>query len=374
MRSIYNLINYLLKIILARLTRNILFWGIFVGNLFSNGTFESLRNNESIFFINVGVTLILFASFQYINSLWLLPAYLKNGRHKIYFIGIVVTIIVYGCLFAVYNYFFDKYVHETSFTSFTFIALGSQNLYQDIQNGLVSFFEVSVLAMVPLCFFGFLFSLGWFMNDYFLQQKRLEKALAEKVESEIALIKHQLSPHFLFNTLNNLYSLSLKKSDELPDLLIQLSNILRYMIDDSKQHSISFEKEKETMLAYIDIEKLRLNNSNQLKFKISSDKPTSLPPLLWLPVLENVFKHADFFDLNENTIVFEFMIFNNRLKIYSNNKYKEKHVVKNIKENSGGFGLNSLKKRLDNLYPENYLYKVEKANGIFTIEIVINLV
>lgn len=372
-QSIYKIINYLLKIVLARLTRNILFWGIFVGNLFTNGTFESFINNESVFFINVFTTLILFASFQYINTLWLLPTYLKNGRYKIYFTGIASTIIVYGGLTALYNYFYDKHITETPFTSFTFIALGSQNLYQDIQNGLVGFFEVSVLAMVPLCFFGFLFSLGWFMNDYFLQQKRLEKALAEKVESEIALIKHQLSPHFLFNTLNNLYSLSLKKSDELPDLLIQLSNILRYMIDDSKQNFLSFEKEKETMLAYINIEKLRLNNSNQLKFNISADKSISLPPLLWLPVLENVFKHANFFELNENSIVFEFIILNNQLKIYSKNKFKEKKEINQIKQNAGGFGLESLKKRLDNLYPKNYIYKAEKENGIYTIEIVINL-
>jgi len=373
MQSIYRLIDYLLKIVLARLTRNILFWGIFIGNLFSNGTFESLRNHESVFFINALVTLILFASFQYINTLWLLPTYLKTGRYKNYLTGISLTIIAYGFLIAVYNYFYDKHVSETPFTSFTFIGLGSENLYQDIQSGLVSFLEVSILAMVPLCFFAILFSLGWFANDYFVQQKKLEKALAEKVESELALIKHQLSPHFLFNTLNNLYSLSLKKSNELPDLLIQLSNILRYMIDDSKQSSLSFEKERETMLAYINIEKLRLNNASLFEYKIISDKPTSIPPLLWLPVLENVFKHADFMGSNSNTVFFEFSVSNNLLKLYSKNNYKEKTEQKFAKPATGGFGLSSLKKRLDNLYPENYTYTVEKTNGVYTIELLINL-
>lgn len=373
MQSIYKLIDYLLKIVLARLTRNILFWGIFIGNLFSNGTFESLRNHESVFFINALVTLILFASFQYINTLWLLPTYLKTGRYKNYLTGISLTIIAYGFLIAVYNYFYDKHVSETPFTSFTFIGLGSENLYQDIQNGLVSFLEVSILAMVPLCFFAILFSLGWFANDYFVQQKRLEKALAEKVESELALIKHQLSPHFLFNTLNNLYSLSLKKSDELPDLLIQLSNILRYMIDDSKQNFLSFEKERETMLAYINIEKLRLNKASLFEYKIISDKPTSIPPLLWLPVLENVFKHGDFMGSNSNTVFFEFSVSNNLLKLYSKNNYKEKAEQKAAKSTTGGFGLSSLKKRLDNLYPENYTYTVEKTNGIYTVELLIDL-
>lgn len=371
---VYHFVKTFIKLLFGRIARNIYFWAFVIINLISNGTYASFTSNTSYFYINTGITLLLFGSLQYLNTLWLLPRFVKHKKFKLYFSFLGGIILLYSFLFAIYNYFFDKYVTETDFSSFTFMALGSENLYKDIQQNLVTFPEVGLMASIPVTIAILFFSMGWFMNDYFEQQKRLDDALKEKVESELALIKHQISPHFLFNTLNNLYGLSLTKPDLLPDSLLRLSELLRYMIYDSKHHLLPFEKEKEVMEAYIQIEKLRLNTTGNLQFRIKADKNYNIPPLLWLPVLENVFKHGTRNIQQPIDVDFEFSILNNQLTLYARNTCNLKELPKRSPTEKGnGFGLDSLRKRLSIIFPGAYQISERIVNGFYEIRIFIEL-
>lgn len=184
---------------------------------------------------------------------------------------------------------------------------------------------------------------------------------------ELAFLKSQINPHFLFNTLNNLYALTLKKSDEAPETILKLSNIMRYILYESNVEYASSEREKEVMQSYIDIELLRLPDSASVQFSIIIDQAQNVPPLLWLPVVENVFKHSR--TTKQTEIDFRFTIKNNTLTMYSKN-----NIGLNTTDNkAGGIGLTNLKKRLEILYPGKHHIDVSRADNYFIIEVKIDL-
>jgi LytS/YehU family sensor histidine kinase len=215
-----------------------------------------------------------------------------------------------------------------------------------------------------------IFTMAWFATDYSRQQKAMILAQQKQVETELNFLKSQINPHFLFNTLNNLYALALKKSDLTPDAILKLSAILRYLLYESNTPTVSFDKEKEIMEAYIDLELLRLTDKDNLHFTISADKPYHLPPLLWLPVLENVFKHGTRTMSGNNVVEYYFEIKNDQLFIFSKNN--EKMLAKSTSEN-GGIGLTNLEKRLEILYPHKHSISARHENNYYISEVKIDL-
>jgi LytS/YehU family sensor histidine kinase len=208
------------------------------------------------------------------------------------------------------------------------------------------------------------------MHDYWRQQEIIKETLQKQLETELSFLKNQINPHFLFNTLNNLYALALQKSDAAPDAILKLSSILRYILYESDTPTVSFEKEKEIMQAYIELELLRLSDKEQLHFNITTDKPYDLPPLLWLPVLENVFKHGTRTMSEKNPVEFNFEIKNGRLSVYSKNNDK---MLVGSNGQPGGVGLNNLKKRLELLYPNKHRFETKSENNFYVAQIQIDL-
>jgi LytS/YehU family sensor histidine kinase len=188
---------------------------------------------------------------------------------------------------------------------------------------------------------------------------------------ELAFLRNQLNPHFLFNTLNNLYGLALEKNENTPDSILKLSLILRYLVYESSLALVSFEKEKEIMHAYIELELLRLSDANNVSFFVTTDKDYSLPPLLWLPVLENIFKHGTRFITSELNIEYRCTAINDKLTIFSKNTFKP--GMKQEK-NGGGVGLTTLKKRLALLYPAKHSMSTITEGNFYTTNIEIDLI
>jgi LytS/YehU family sensor histidine kinase len=217
-----------------------------------------------------------------------------------------------------------------------------------------------------------MFTMAWYMNDYSKQEKLVEETRKKQIETELSFLKSQINPHFLFNTLNNLYSLALKKSDTAPEAILKLSVILRYLLYDSNTEEVSFDKEKEIMQAYIDLELLRLADNDQLHFSISADNSCKVPPLLWLPVLENVFKHGTRFISTECFVDYRFMIQNNMLTIYAKNRYK--NAAPSVESDKvGGIGLSNLRKRLNILYPQKHKINIMQDEDYYVTEVQVAL-
>ncbi len=366
----YLFIKKIVRLIFGRVARNIYLWTIFFLALYSSHDTSDYPYTASEFFFLVMASFLIYASALYINNLWLLPFFLKKRRYIQYTIIVVCLVIIYAFIFTYYNYWFDKHFPLGSFSDISFTSLGSNDVYKEVNKDPAAFFELMIWAAFSYACFILMFSTAWFMSDYFIQQKRLDEAIKEKMESELALMKHQVSPHFLFNTLNNLYGLSLVKSDHLSESLLQLSHILRYLIYDSNSSLIAFDREKEVMEAYINLELLRLSNTKNLKFTITSDKNYDIPPLLWLAVLENIFKHGTRQINNDAQVDFNFTIENNRLQIHSQNSFQKPALNHKGAE---GFGLENLKKRLGIIYPKKHLFKETVNSDVYELFISIDL-
>ncbi|MBP7497876.1 MAG: sensor histidine kinase, partial [Bacteroidales bacterium] len=129
--------------------------------------------------------------------------------------------------------------------------------------------------------------------DWFKTQRQKTELQAQNQASELALLRTQINPHFLFNTLNNIYSLVYQKSDNAPEALMKLSSIMRYMLYDSNSEKVQLAKEIEYLNSYIELQRLRLSNKDFIQFNISGNPDKcNIAPMLLIPFVENAFKHS----------------------------------------------------------------------------------
>jgi LytS/YehU family sensor histidine kinase len=212
--------------------------------------------------------------------------------------------------------------------------------------------------------------MAWYMNDYARQRRAAETARQQQAETELSFLRSQLAPHFLFNTLNNIYALTLKESSAAPEAMLKLSAILRSLLYESGSALVPFEKEAEVIQAYIDLELLRLKNVERMSFKVHADGDYLVPPLLWLPVLENIFKHGTRIISNELFVDFSFTITEGMLTICGKNYCKAERTTS---ESEGGIGLDNLQRRLALLYPGQHTFQASYSDHVFTTRLTVKL-
>jgi len=188
---------------------------------------------------------------------------------------------------------------------------------------------------------------------------------SEKARAELSFLKAQINPHFLFNTLNNIYSLSLLKNEKTPDAIMKLSNIMRYVTDDVHEDFVPLKEELDCIADYIYLQQLRLGKNVQLCFKITGDSDgKEIAPLLLMTFIENVFKHGvsnhEASVLNIHLIVEEMqLVFTTHNKIFLANEQLER----------AGQGIENATKRLQLLYPDKHSLQIENANGYYDVKL-----
>lgn len=351
------MMNQVTRFLRTRLFRNLLFWLIFGGLKY--GDAQDLRD---VLFITLGLS--LWVGLCYFNNFFLIPKVLVKRKAWVYFL-MVIPLSFFFTVFYVYLiklliiYYPQIPILRVSIisspldTDTSFIAIISDKGFQ-------TYLWTTIEWLLA-------FSLLWYLNDYAKKNAQIKEVKKKQLEMELAFLKSQINPHFLFNTLNNLYALTLKKSDDAPETILKLSNIMRYILYESNVEYASAEREKEVMQSFIDIELLRLPALSDVQFSIIIDQSQNIPPLLWLPLLENVFKHSR--TTKKTEIDYRFTIKNNLLTIYSRN-----NIGLNTSDGkAGGIGLNNLKKRLEILYPEKHSIDILKTDNYFTIEVNIDL-
>jgi len=199
------------------------------------------------------------------------------------------------------------------------------------------------------------------------QAKQME---IEKQAAELNYLKSQTNPHFLFNTLNNIYALSLEKSDQAPESIMRLSKILRFMLYETNANSISIEKEIQIIKDYIALEKLRYDDSLHVNFThLIQSSPTNLPPLLLIPLVENAFKHGSSETIASPFVQIDLKVESNLLEMVVKNSIEPTETGTPILEN---IGLSNIRRQLELLYT-NYQLSCRKENSIFTAQLLINL-
>ncbi len=352
----------LVSFIGSRLALNIYFW-VFLFVLKCSDADDQLAYSPFFYYSLMLFYMGFFVLLSYVNNLVLLPTFLFQKKRWQYFLSAAVLLFIIAFVYT----FLIKWL-PTVFPGLNALDMSiiMSPVTQDMTIWGILEDMPSYLSMMVV--WTILFTLLGFYHHSMAKTKRLEALVNKHREAELAFIKNQMNPHFLFNTLNNLYALSIKKSDETPDVILQLSAILRYILYESDVEFVSFEKEKEIIQAYIDIELLRVPQTPEIQFSIMADKPYNIPPLLWLPALENIFKHSRSVDALE--VDFRLSIQQNELHLYCKNNFK-KPVITEIA--TGGLGLANLKKRLAWLYPNKHKLTTTVHENYFIIDMHIQL-
>ncbi|HEY1025948.1 MAG TPA: histidine kinase [Sphingobacteriaceae bacterium] len=187
------------------------------------------------------------------------------------------------------------------------------------------------------------------------------------LQAELNFLKGQIHPHFLFNTLNNLYALTLSQSQQAPPVVMGLSEILRYMLYECSSESIELQKEVQILQNYIALEKIRYEDRLDLNLSITGSLDgQKIAPLLLLPLVENAFKHGASEKVGQAWINMDFSIKGDLLKFKISNS-KPESLPEDAATHFGNIGLNNVRKRLEILYPEHHRLKVFDEEDMFAV-------
>ncbi len=193
----------------------------------------------------------------------------------------------------------------------------------------------------------------------------------ENLKTELSLLRSQVSPHFMFNVLNNMVSLARKKSDILEPSLIKLSSLMRYMLYETNEEKVSLEKEIDYLHSYIDLQQQRFGKKLTVNVSIDTvDGPYQIEPMLLIPFVENASKHGT--GLIEDAIIeINLSAQRNILLFTVRNKYDP--LSKDIKDTSSGIGLNNVMRRLNLLYANEHTLMITKENNWFVVSLQIKI-
>jgi LytS/YehU family sensor histidine kinase len=207
-----------------------------------------------------------------------------------------------------------------------------------------------------------------FILDWFLNEKVKSRLENEKLIAELAFLKSQINPHFLFNSLNNIYSLAYQKAEKTPEAILKLSEIMRYMLYESNVDKVALSDEIRYLQNYIELQKLRFKDHIHIKFEIIGDLfGLKITPLILISFVENAFKHGIATDIDV-PISITLNLSQGKLFFQVVNKKSEMN-----KDMTGGIGLSNVKRRLELLYKGQYNLNIDDKNDIYRCELNLNL-
>lgn len=209
-----------------------------------------------------------------------------------------------------------------------------------------------------------------FFKLWIQKQQEWLQVSKEKANAELELLKKQIHPHFLFNTLNNIYSFSLDQSPKTPELILKLSSLLSYMLYDCRTEKVRLEKEIEIMKNYIDLEKERYGSTFDISWSddTKSCNGCFIAPLLMLPFLENAFKHGPSEQLNHSWLSVDISVKHQTLLFKIANSKNEFVTYR-----EGGIGVANVKKRLELIYAGDYELKINDEGNFFVVTLLIKM-
>jgi sensor histidine kinase YesM len=304
------------------------------------------------------ITNLFFALAVYINLYFLIPRFLKEKNYIFYFFWLIVLLSATSLsLQLIFIYPLRN-------------LLGVTENYTSFDTNLHSAYFFTTLLFVGITTFLKLIKDWLSLQDVNLKLVKIEQ---QKLEAELKTLKSQLNPHFLFNSLNNIYSLSLIKSDKVPELILKLSDLMRHIIYESRENYISLEKELDFVNNFIELQRIRTSDKTKINYVINGKIPAAkIAPLIFEPFIDNAFKHGLPGSVNSDfiNIAFDFEK-NGWLRFTLENNYEEPLY---LKKSNSGIGLQNVKQRLRLLYqPNEFNLNIDKKNHIHLISLELKL-
>jgi LytS/YehU family sensor histidine kinase len=210
------------------------------------------------------------------------------------------------------------------------------------------------------------------MIYWFRQQQLTVQLEKQQIETELKFLKSQIQPHFLFNVLNNIYSLAIQKSEQTPEVVIRLSEFLRYILYEAGDKKIPLSKEIDYLQNYIELQRIRFGNRANITWQISGEPGNlQIEPMLLITFLENSFKHGVSSQLQEVWVKIGMQISGNELTFEVRNSKPAEE--KREKKEPGGIGLENVQRRLQLLYPDNFELSVNELHNEYHVNLKIIL-
>ena len=205
----------------------------------------------------------------------------------------------------------------------------------------------------------------------FKNQHNLYTLETERLKLELNHLKSQVQPHFFFNTLNNMYALSVQGSPKTPAMIANLSDIMRYVLYNSEQEKVPLQQEVDFIKSYIDLENLRHNSNDIIEFSLQGEiGDINIEPLIFLPLIENTFKHSLQKNITDKWVKLVLTVDEDEIIFQTTNPYYCHDLVRFT---GGGIGLKNVRKRLELLYPERHQLEIHEDNNTFIVTLIIAL-
>jgi len=325
---------------------HVLFW-LSIAFTLAYDIIEYLLYDPVSYFASITIRIGLCAGLVYGNLYFLIPRIFRRSK------------FLYWVLLSLMTALFMLLYKTTYFTTTSVVSEVPIDLWPRIINR----FIVAVRFL--------LFSLFMkFIQDWFKQEKKISEITTTQLTTELRYLRSQINPHFLFNTLNNIYSLTLKKSNKAPEVVMRLSEMMEYMLHENDEMKVPLEKEILNLSNYLEIERIRQGNNAVIDFEITGKTDDKqIAPLLFLPLLENAVKHGINKSIEGAFLKARISIEDKQLtfSVENNNPIQGSTIKRD------GIGLQNLKKRLELFYMNCYAMQIEDGKNKYKVELTILL-
>jgi len=311
---------------------------------------DEKQNSLGVLFLQgiSGIGLIVIPTIYY-NTALLIPRFLIQKKYVRY----ILSIFVFSCVWGTIGIYLEQWM--------------DQHIFLDEPEPIDKIYP-GILIVIFLFLASTLVHLSY---RWFLQQNKITKIQNDRLNIELSLLRSQINPHFFFNTLNNLYSLSLEQSSKTSGVILKLSEMMRYAIYECKADQVTIKQEIKYLENYISLQQIRLENRGNIEFSREvENEEAQIAPMLFIVLLENAFKHGIEkmtegayvkLDLNVEKQVVVFLIENN----YEEGSSEEKGLP--------GVGLANIQRRLALIYPDKYQLELTDSQGVFKVVLKISL-
>ncbi len=332
---------------------HLMVWAFLI-TLFTFVATAGFNSGKGIYILFIGLSLLNVLVF-YIHLYLIVPVTLDKRK---LFYWLLACLVIIFCFTAI-KYGFTFYMYRS--TSWVMQTAEKEKFINDPEKSLINIFIING-------FFVFLSTVYKFTVDWFFNEREKSDLEKQSLTAELAFLKSQINPHFLFNSLNNIYSLAYQKSDATPDAILKLSEIMRYMLYESNDNRVDLEKEITYLKSFIELQKLRFKGKVYVILEVEGQIANQkIVPLILISFVENAFKHGVATN-EQHPIHINISVFEDNLLFTIKNKKNNLN-----KDQTGGIGMVNVKRRLDLTYPERYKLTVENKQDDHYSELYLNL-
>lgn len=328
---------------------HVLFWTVWLTRSFYDA-FSIWGIEWSIYYI--AIVFISQVPLVYLHLYVLVPRLLNRKQYFLYLGGTAIAVFAYSRL----NYCLLKLLPEEGMPERMVRFMDNITPNYDLLEGLIVVILTYALKYTLIAF---------------ITQNELLKLQKEKLQLELNALKAQIHPHFLFNTLNNLYSLTLKNSDKASEVVLKLSDIMRYVLYQANEERVELKKELDFIKNYVDLQRIRYHDKYDITFEVSgTNEEVTIAPLLFIDFTENAFKHGIDKRFSDGFVHVKFEIHPDHLLFLCTNSIGNNEQA-GIRQQDAGIGLNNVRKRLSILYPQQHQLTISEDGEIFSVRLAI---